>query len=53
MEYQLIEKINIDELKVFLRLRVSGDKNEIVARVVVEKLQQTTKREDRFVSGLY
>ena len=38
MEYQLIEKMKVDELKSFLKLRglrVSGNKSELVARVFV------------------
>lgn len=38
MEYQLIEKMNVSELKSYLRLRglkVSGRKHELVARVFI------------------
>ena len=36
MEFDMVEKMNVEELKTFLRLRglrLSGKKNELVARV--------------------
>ena len=45
MFYQLIEKMKVDELKHFLRLRglrVRRNKSELVARVFCAKSQQTT-----------
>ena len=51
MVYQLIEKMKVDELKVFLSLkglRVIGKKIELVAKVYVAKSQQTTEGGSRF-----
>ena len=44
--------MKFDELKDILRLRVSGEKSELVAKVFVAKKQQTTGGGSRF-SQLY
>ena len=56
MVYQLIEKMKFDELKDILRLRglrLSGEKSELVARVLYRQKNSKQLKEEADFSRLY